>query len=183
MAIDKVLYFPITAVSSIGTRVPLFAPVVDSLTVSSTGTFSVVALVKDVGTQLAGLYRLDDLGVWRRALPYLTLSSFIFESVEVFSYLPNSGTTILQATDLPNTLVEVYRNAGKITTFTVSGNNVILNSPSQPNDSFIVLSFITTSSGGGGIPDAPSDNNAYVRKMQAWDNLNNQTLNEGSFGT
>jgi len=162
----------------------MYAPVVDSLTLTSTGTFSTVALVNDVGATPSGLYLLSSTGAWRRVIPYRMLSGFVFESVNVFAYLPNAGTTTLQAAALEGTRVQVLRNANAITAFTVSGNNVVLNTPSQTNDTFSVLSFVIPGGGsGGGIPDAPNDSKAYVRKSLSWQDLNNQTLTEGTFGS
>jgi hypothetical protein len=177
--IEKVLYYPITMAQGSGAQVLQSAPVVDDLTPGSTGVYPAVALVKDVGTYVNGLFMVGTMGTWRRVLPYLTLSDLIFDAAIVYCWAPNAGTTVLPTAGLQTP--RVYRNAAQITAYTQSGSSIVLTTPSQTNDTFCVISLKT--GGGGGIADAPNDGLAYVRKSLNWSDLNLQTLTEGTYGS
>lgn len=183
MAIDKVLYFPLTVVQTGGVFVQQVAPVVSDLTLSSTGTYQVVSLIATIGATADGMYILNpNTGQWRRVLPYLTLNSFIFDAVTLYVYVPTVGTTVLQTQGL-GSVWSVYRNASAITAFTTSSNNIILSNPSQTNDTFCVVAWHGNGGSGGGITDAPANGLAYVRQNASWSTLDSQILDEGNFGS
>jgi hypothetical protein len=178
------LLFPYTLVIN-GTQSATLAPTADSLPITPTTNTNLV-LTQQVGVFAAGAYQWTN-NKWQFVIDYQTICNELFILSQAFLIMPSGGDNILPIGDSGAAIVSVYRNGvlQQKSAYTVIGSGISLVRPAAAYEVYLVFqnSPITPTTpipSGGGISDAPSDGNAYVRKNAAWGNIQNE-LNEGAF--
>jgi hypothetical protein len=179
------LLFPYTLVVG-GKTVPSLAPTAESLPITPTINTNLV-LTQQVGVFAAGAYQWTN-NKWQFVIDYNTICNEVFTFSQAFLVMPMGGDTLLPIGNSGAAIVTVYRNGVSLssTAYEVTSTGISLLRPAAMYEVYLVFqtSSITPttpiSGGGGGIPDAPSNGTAYVRKNSAWESIQNE-LNEGVF--
>jgi hypothetical protein len=146
-----------------------------------------LVLTQQVGVFAAGAYQWTN-NKWQFVIDYNTICNEVFTFSQAFLVMPMGGDTLLPIGDSGAAIVTVYRNGVPLSSsaFEVLSTGISLSRPAAMYEVYLVFqtSSITPttpiSGGSGGIPDAPSNGNAYVRKNSTWESIQNE-LNEGVF--
>jgi hypothetical protein len=179
------LLFPYMLVNG-GRITARLAPTVESLPISPTTDDNLI-LTQQVGVFAAGAYQWVG-AKWQFVVDYKTICNEMFVLSQAFTVLPLGGDNLLPIGDSGAAIVTVYKNGVIMASsaYTVTSAGISLVKPAVLFDVYLVFqtSPITPttpiSGGGGGIPDAPVNGTAYVRKNGAWEDIQNE-LNEGIF--
>jgi hypothetical protein len=179
-----ILYLPYTYVTPNGTQIPSLAPTVDSFPITPDERGNNLILTVQKGVYAPGAYQWVD-SRWQFILPYETVCQQLFGLSANFVCVPNVGDNLLPIGNSGAANVDVYRNSVQITGFSLQPQGVALPNPASRDDVYVVVQWspikpTDSITGGGGIPDAPTDGQAYVRKNLAWEQLQSE-VNEGQF--
>ncbi len=164
----------------------MLAPTADSLPITPT-TDSNLVLTQTVGVFAAGAYQWTN-NKWQFVIDYQTICNELFELSQAFVVIPAGGDNLLPIGDSGAANVTLYRNGvlQPTTAYSVVSNGISLVRPAILYEVYLVFQnspikpTTPVPDGGGGISDAPDDGVAYVRKNEAWENIQNE-LNEGAF--
>lgn len=179
------LLFPYIAITASGQKIPMQGPTVESLPVMPDTQGENLVLTKQVGIFGPGAYQWSN-NRWQFILSYTTICSELYGVSRAFVAMPNAGDNLIPVGDSGAAIVSVYRNGTKLAanSYSVTSLGISLTAPTRENEVYVVIQDSpltpTTPIAGGGIPDAPVNDTAYVRKNAAWENLQNE-LNEGVF--
>jgi hypothetical protein len=180
------LFIPYTILRGDGTFIPTNAPIVDSIPAMPTNGIDNLILTSQFGSFVAGAYQwVPQKNKWQYLIDYDTICSQLFGVSDAYLCFPNAGDNFLPVGSSGNALMEITRNGSPYTTYEITDTGIVLDLPAVAYDIYLVLQaspYTATSilTGGGGIPDAPDDGIAYVRKLQAWEDIQDE-LNEGNF--
>jgi hypothetical protein len=180
------LQFPYMLVVS-GMIIPKLAPTAESLPIMPTDTNENLVLTQQVGVFSAGAYQWMN-NRWQFVVDYNTICNELFIISQAYVIIPSVGDNLLPIGNSGAAIVSVYRNGVLMptTSYTVIGSGISLMRAASQNEVYLVfqnspMTPTTPIPGpGGGIADAPTDGNPYVRKNAAWEDLQNE-LNEGTY--
>lgn len=181
------LFFPYTAIFSNGQKVSLQAYTAESLPLTPDPKETTLVLTKQIGIYGPGVYQWFN-NKWQFVLSYENVFNELFGITKIYIATPNSGDNLIPVGDSGQAIVSVYRNGGVLapSAYDIVTEGISLKSPTNTGEVYVVkqASPITPTtiipSGGSGIPDAPINGLAYVRKNGAWEDISSE-LNEGSF--
>ncbi len=177
------LFIPYILLQTNGTKVPMQAPLVDSLPITPT-THSNVILTGLVGAFAAGAYQWNSVtGRWVFLVDYTTICSQLFGISSAFLWIPTVGSTFIPVGATGSALIKVTRNGAPVTNYTVGSSGITLGNPSAANDMFLtvlVSPIVPSTVLSGGVADAPMDNTMYVRGNATWAHMQDW-LDEGTF--
>lgn len=179
------LFFPYIAILSNGQKVSLQTATAETLPLTPDAQGENLVLTKQIGVFGPGVYQWFN-NKWQFILSYENVCDELFGISQMYVAMPHPGDNLIPVGDSGSAIVSVYRNGIIVapSTYEVTTLGISLNSPTRAGEVYVVVQASpitpTTSISGGGIPDAPTDGSAYVRKNGAWENIQNE-LNEGSF--
>lgn len=179
-----VLLLPYTIVHSNGSMTPTVAPTVDTLPLNPITEQNVI-LTQPFGNYEPGAYQwVANKQRWIFVVDYQTICSQIFGVADAFLCFPNAGDNFLPIGSSGDAQTTVCRNGVIFTGYEVNSTGIHLDEPAAQDDLYLVMQWSplrgNSSLTGGGIPDVPLDDTPYVRKNQAWEQLQ-QELNEGQY--
>lgn len=179
------IFFPYIAILGNGQKIPMQGPTVDSLPITPDSRGENLILTATVGVWGPGAYQWVN-NRWQFILDYSLITSEIFRISQAYVVFPNAGDNLLPIGPSGQANVTVFKNGTlqPASYYTVTSQGISLVTPARLNEIFVVnqespITAITPITGSG-VPDAPSDGSAYVRKNAAWGNIQNE-LNEGKF--
>jgi hypothetical protein len=182
------IYFPYTAVTGSGQQTDLVAPLAASLPIAPENNVGNLILTQQVGVFGPGAYQwVQSKGRWQFILPYTLICQQLFGVSQNYVVMPNAGDNLLQIGSSGAAIVSVYRNSYLLPedAYSVVPQGITLVTSALNGDVFVVIQIspllpTTDISSGGGIPEAPDDGTAYVRKNEGWEDIQNE-LNEGNY--